>query len=48
MALHAKEVATADRVQGAVRRFGPAAASVIEPTPRDHEQALLLWVTNQF
>lgn len=45
MTLYAKEVATPDRVLAAVQRFTHNSSNATElPEPRDHEQALLLWI----
>lgn len=45
MALYAKEVVTPDRVLAAVQRFNHG-RSQAPAMPENHEQGLLLWVSN--
>ena len=49
MNLFVKEVASAERIVSAVRRFSdstdPLVATSLQQTPKDAEQALLLWIS---
>ena len=49
MNLFVKEVASAERILSVVRRFSdstdPLVATSLQQTPKDAEQALLLWIS---